>query len=234
MTGRDGAGKQVELGGDLLRRHGATPEEVGRRAEFPTMPTAESLAERLDQVHPAYVLPRQLLLSQDRAAWLGEQLTRQIADEGVEGIVGDSWTTTESGDAVKVGEFTRALYEVERAERQHLSDLSVKIARLGLDTDAARSSTARTIAVALEIIVGELGFTLADATVLRAAQRAGLAARAAMGLDDGPDAERMLGKSVTDAERVTLLRSALTRAQRAVREAGGTVPGGRRGKAATQ
>lgn len=217
---------QGELGGDLLRRHGATPEEVGAREAFPTMPAPESLAERLDQVHPAYVLPRQLLLAQDRQAWLSARLARQIADEQVEGIVGESWTVTESGEPVKMGEYTRALFEAERDERRHVSELAVKIARLGLDADAARSSTARTIAVALEHLVGELGLSLADATVLRAAQRAGLAARAAMGLDDGGVADRVLGSGLTDPERVTLLRAALTRAQRAVRGTGKAVRGG--------
>jgi hypothetical protein len=218
---------QVELGGDLLRRRALTPDEIGVRDELPLLADAETLAERLDQVHPAYVLPRQLLLAQDRAAWLGQQLARQIHDEGVEGIVGDSYTVTEDGEPVKVGEYVRALWEAERDERKHVSDLAVKVARLGLDADAARSSTARTIAVALEHIVGELGFTLADDLVLRAAQRAGLAARAAMGLDDGPAAEQMMGARLSDTERVKVLRAALTRAQRVVRGAGEARTGGR-------
>jgi hypothetical protein len=44
------------------------------RPPLPTLAAPDELAERIDRTHPAIVLPQQLLLAQERAAWLGDEL----------------------------------------------------------------------------------------------------------------------------------------------------------------
>jgi hypothetical protein len=189
-----------------------TSAEVVGPAAFPTVQTGEQAAARYDQMHPAWVLPRQLLLAQERAEWLGDQLRGQVDREGVHGVVGTSYQVTIDGRAVQVGEYTRVLFEQERAERLHVASLAERIAKLGLDPSSVTRSSARTLATAILGVVNELGLDRADDAVMRTMKRAGVAARRAMGLDDG-DPDVVIGPPLSPDERVRLLREALDRAE---------------------
>lgn len=159
------------------------------------------------------MLPRQLLLAQDRAAWLGEKLRAQVAREGVDGVVGDAYAITLDGRRVKVGEYARVLFEQERAERAHVAVLAERVARLGLDQRAALLDAGRSVVASLQAFVHELGFTLDDERVSRAAQRAVLAGRRAAGSDDG-DPDVLIGPRLSAEQRADVLRSALMVAER--------------------
>ena len=196
--------------------------EVVRAAGFPTAARDEDVASRLSATHPAVVLPRQLLLAQDRAAWLGERLRAQVEAEGVEGLVGEQVAVDRFGDVVKVSEYARVLAEQERKEREHVAVLAERMARLGLDEGAARLEAAGWIAASLMALVGELGLSMDDEPVRRVTQRAGLAGRRAMGRDDG-DPDLLVGPRMSPVERVAVLRAALMVAERAAGDGPGAM-----------
>lgn len=208
------------------------PVEIVRGAGFPTTPSAEEAHDRALQTHPAFVLPRQLLLAQDRAAWLGERLRAQVEREGVHGVVGAAFAITLDGTRVKVGEYARVLAEQERAERAHVAALAERVARLGLDQRALQVDAGGWLAASLQALVRELGFSLDDKLVSHAARRSALAGRRAMGKDDG-DPDMLIGPRLSAEQRVAMLRAALAVAERdaeAMRAASGqpAIPTGRR------
>ena len=187
------------------------PSEPARPA-FPTVTAPADLADRLDATHPAIVLPQQLLLAQERAAWLGAELRAQVAREGVDGVVGKSYVVTVDGNAVQVGEFARVLFEQEARERDRAASLAERIARLGLEQRGISADTARWMVAAIRALLGELGIGEDDDT-LHAARRAGLAGRRVAGHDDGePDV--LVGPRLSAEARVRVLREALASAER--------------------
>ncbi len=126
--------------------------------------------------------------------------------------VGDRGST--ELDRVATGEEIRGLVKLEADERDRAARLIKDALRLGADlqkTEVMRGYAA-TVSAALRVLIGELGLSMDDATVLRAAKRAGLAARRAVGQDDG-DPDLLIGPALTSAERGRLLADALTRAQ---------------------
>lgn len=188
-------------------------EVVHGGAGFPITPSAEEAHDRALQTHPAFVLPRQLLLAQDRAAWLGERLRAQVERDGVHGVVGDAFAVTLDGTRVKVGEYARVLAEQERAERAHVAALAERVARLGLDQRALQVDAGGWLAASLHALVRELGLSLDDELVSHAARRAALAGRRAMGHDDG-DPDMLIGPRLSAEQRAAVLRAALTVAER--------------------
>lgn len=149
----------------------AEPAELVPAVPLPTVPTPETLFDRLDATNPALALAAQLQLATDRAAWLGERLAEQVAREGIAGVVGDTLALDGDGEAVKLSEYARQLAEQEFRERQHVASLAERIARLGLDAGAHDRDMARTVADAMKALVIELGLSLDDQDVLEAAQR---------------------------------------------------------------
>lgn len=112
------------------------------------------------------------------------------------------------------GEQIRALVELEARERDRAAKLIDTCLRIGvsLHTVEVVRTYAGSVAAALQALVGELGLSMDDVPVLRAAQRAGLAARQALGQDDG-DPDVMVGPALSAAERVRALSAALAVAE---------------------
>lgn len=133
--------------------------EVRGSGEFPTVAPARSFNSRLAATDPALALPRQLLLAQDRAEWLGARLREQVAAEGVRGVVGDSFQVTLDGRPVRVGEYSRVLFEQERKERELVALLAERVARLGLgsDRDLRRGDLADAVAHGVRATLAALG-----------------------------------------------------------------------------
>lgn len=190
------------------------PSEPARPA-FPTVTAPQDLADRIDATHPAIVLPSQLLLAQERAAWLGDALRAQVAREGVDGVVGKSFAVTVDGQSVQVGEYGRVLFEQEARERDRAASLAERIARLGLDAGKIGADSARWVAESLRALVRELGLSDADDDTLHAARRAGLTGRRAAGFNDS-DPDRLVGPRLSPQARVRVLREALASAEREV------------------
>lgn len=142
----------------------APTAEVVARAPLPTVASADDLEARLDQTHPAMVLPAQLQLAQDRAVWLGERLREQVERDGVGAVVGAAYTVTLDGQRVKVGEYARVLFEAERREREHVASLAERVARLGLDRGAYNRDVAAWAVAAMKALACELGRELDERT----------------------------------------------------------------------
>lgn len=176
-----------------------------------------------------------------RARFLGELLEQQWQDAadgehhptddnstdgiggpgGTAGLVGFTYDSAVLGggdsaelERIATGEQVRALVELEAKERDRAAKLIKDAVSMGATMQQIEviRTYAGTIATALQTVVGELGFTLDDEPVLRAAQRAGLAARRQLGQDDG-DPDVHIGPPLSPSERVTALRAALQRAE---------------------
>ena len=189
----------------------AVPNEPARPA-FPTAAAPREVAERVAATHPAIVLPQQLLLAQERAAWLGDELRAQIAREGVDGVVGKSYAVSVDGGPVQVGEYARVRFEQEARERDRAATLAERIARLGIDAGKLDADAVRMVVGALQTFVVEVGLSMDDEDTLHAARRAGLASRRAVGVDDG-DPDRLVGTALTLRARARLLRAAADEAE---------------------
>ena len=187
------------------------PTEPARPVS-PTLAAPQELDDRIDGTHPAIVLPQQLLLSQERAAWLGDELRAQIAREGISGIVGRAYTVTVDGEKVQTGAYARVLFDAEHREWVHAASLAERIARLGLDARSLQGDTPRSMVSAIRALLAELGVREDDDS-LHAARRAGLVGRRAAGCDDG-DPDVLAGPRLLAEVRVRVLRGALERAER--------------------
>jgi len=168
-----------------------------------------------------------------RARFLGELLEAQwLAAEGEpgagldgppesSGLVGYTYAAEVVGSGAGAtlersvtGEQIRALVVLEAAERDRAARLIDTCLKIGvaLHTTEVVRSYAGSVAAALQAMVAELGLSLDDVPVLRAAQRAGLAARKALGQDDG-DPDVQVGPALSAAERVRALSAALAVAE---------------------
>ena len=169
-----------------------------------------------------------------RARFLGELLADQLdahgGDEGnpydytggglapeVRGLIGQTVQVSVVGngpsaelDVTPTGEEVRALVRLEAEERDRAARLIEKALRIGVSLQQVEMlrTYGTTVATALQTYTLELGLSLDDEPVLRAAQRAGLTARRQLGQDDG-DPDRVIGPRMAPSERVTALREAL-------------------------
>lgn len=148
--------------------------ELAAPNTLPVVPSAAGVDERLAATDPATVLPAQLLLATDRAAWLGARLREQVEIEGVHGVVGDTYEVTMEGRAVRVGEAARVLFELEARERDRVATLAEKIEKLNLRStaQARHQDVGRWVAAALNLFAIELGLDLDAPEVNDAALRA--------------------------------------------------------------
>jgi hypothetical protein len=179
-----------------------------------------------------------------RAAFYGELLQQQMdAEHGTgggtrdgavvgAGLVGFTYATNVVGPArdqevelTATGEQARALVELEYRERREAARLIERAVAMDIDLRRADviQSYAGTISAALQALVLELGMSLDDEPILRAAQRAALSARRMMGHDDG-DPDTHIGARMSAAERVESLRAALAVAERAAASAAAAAP----------
>jgi hypothetical protein len=104
---------------------------------------------------------------------------------GLGALVGTLYSGDGEGGRIATGEAIRALVALEREERDRAAKLSREGIRLGLEAkqvDAMRTY-GRTVVEAMRALCGELGVSWGDAATRRAAQRAVLGARAALGFD---------------------------------------------------
>lgn len=137
------------------------------------------------------------------------------------GLIGFTYAATvvgvgsdQSVEMVPTGEEVRALVVLEAQERDRAAKLIEKALKVGIQLQQLEMlrTYGTTIAAALQTFVVEVGLSLDDEPVLRAAQRAGLTARRNMGVDDG-DPDRIVGPRMAPAERVAALREALRAAE---------------------
>lgn len=164
-----------------------------------------------------------------RAEFYGELLAEQLdkasseATDGspTSGLIADTITVSVVGNgpsaelaATPTGEEIRALVELEAKERDRAAKLIRDAVSMGATIQQVEMlrTYGNTIAVALKAFVLEVGLSLDDEPVLRAAQRAGFDARRALGADDG-DPDRLVGPRMAPTERVTALRHALAAAE---------------------
>ena len=147
----------------------------------------------------------------------------RMGDDGdpVPGLIGFTYSATVTGppsdqaiEMVPVAEEIRALVRLEAEERDRAAKLIERALKIGVQLQQIEMlrSYGTTIAAALQTFVVEVGLSLDDEPVLRAAQRAGLTARRNMGVDDG-DPDRIVGPRMAPAERVAALRVALQAAE---------------------
>lgn len=148
---------------------------------------------------------------------------------GAGGLIGYTLATNVTGpvanqeiEVTPTGEEVRALVKLEAEERDRAARLIKDALKVGISLQQVEviRSYAGTVAAALHTVTAELGFTMDDDIVQRAAKRAALAARRALGEDDG-DPDVHAGPALTAVERVRILREALARAeQRAALDGG--------------
>lgn len=134
------------------------------------------------------------------------------------GLIGYTYTAAVTMDGreanhlerVATGEEIRALVALEAAERDRAARLIKDAMKIGVDLQRVEvmRGYAATTAAAMRTLCTELGLTMDDALVLRAAKRAGLAARRAVGSDDG-DPDVLVGPALSTDERRQVLRRAL-------------------------
>lgn len=160
-----------------------------------------------------------------RAEFYGELLAAQLdkaASEATDGnstsgLIAETITVSVVGNGpsaelqeTPTGEEIRALVELEAKERDRAAKLIKDAVSMGAQiqqTEALRTY-GNTIAAALQTFTVEVGLSLNDEPVLRAAQRAGLTARRQLGQEDG-DPDRLVGPRMAPGERVSALREAL-------------------------
>lgn len=185
-----------------------------RRGWFPRV--GDGVTERVSMIDAYADL---VAVSMARARFLGELLAEQIeaADPPVQGLIAETLTPTVVGNGpsaelelTPTGEEIRALVVLEAQERDRAAKLIEKALRVGVQIEQleALRTYGTTIAAALQAFVLEIGLSLDDEPVLRAAQRAGLTARRQLGAEDG-DPDRLIGPRMAPSERVTALREAL-------------------------
>lgn len=141
--------------------------------------------------------------------------------ETAAGLIGYTYSSAVVGhgdgatlERTATGEQIRALVELEGRERDRAAKLIESCLKIGVELEQVEviRAYARTISVAIQGIVSELGLSMTDEAVLRAAKRSALAARRAMGQDDG-DPDMHIGPAPTAGERVRVLRAALDTAE---------------------
>jgi hypothetical protein len=104
---------------------------------------------------------------------------------GLGAIIGHTFSGDGMGGTIATGEAVRALVGLERDERDRAARLAKEGIKLGLEAkqvDAMRTY-GRTVVEAMRQLAGELGVSWADPATRRAAQRAVIGARAALGVD---------------------------------------------------
>lgn len=172
------------------------------------------------------LLEQQWQSAQDGEPYPGEEdadATGLGGPPGTAGLIGFNYDSAVVGggrgegaslERVATSEQVRALVELEAKERDRAAKLIKDAVTMGATMQQIEviRTYAGTIATALQTVVTELGMTLDDEPVLRAAQRAGLAARRQMGQDDG-DPDVHIGPPLSPQERVAALRAALDRAE---------------------
>lgn len=138
-----------------------------------------------------------------RAEFYGILLADAYAREGTGALVGHKLDVDRFGDTHEVAEATRGLAALEAEERDRAAKLIREGVRLGIEAqkvDVMRSY-GRTVVEALKALCGELGIPW-EVEARRAAQRAILAARTALGYQvTAPD---RAGPALTEAERARL------------------------------
>lgn len=120
---------------------------------------------------------------------------------GLGALIGDTYASDGAGGRMATGEAIRALVALERDERDRAARLAKEGIKLGLEAkqvDVMRTF-GRTVVEAMRQLSGELGVNWADPATRRAAQRAVLAARAALGVDVRSPNE--IGPALTPEER---------------------------------
>lgn len=143
----------------------------------------------------------------------------RMGDDGdpVPGLIGFTYSPQVVGppadqavEMVPVGEEIRALVKLEAEERDRAAKLIERALKIGVTLQQLEMlrTYGTTIAAALQTFAVEVGLSLDDEPVLRAAQRAGLTARRTLGQDDG-DPDRLIGPRMAPGERVSALREAL-------------------------
>lgn len=115
-------------------------------------------------------------------------------------------------ESVATGEEIRGLVKLEADERDRAARLIKDALKIGLDLEKIEvmRGYAQTAAAAMRTLIAELGLDCNAEPVLRAAGRAGLAARRALGHDDG-DPDVHAGPALSSAEQARVLGDALTR-----------------------
>ena len=150
---------------------------------------------------------------------------RQPRDEspdgppGISGLVGYTYQAAVVGvgeaatyERAPTGEEIRGLVRLEAEERDRAARLIRDALRIGVDLQRTEMMLgyARTASAAMRALIGELGLDVHSEPVLRAAGRAGLTARRALGHDDG-DPDVHAGPALSPAERARVLDDALAR-----------------------
>lgn len=198
---------------DLLESYAELVAVAMARARF----LGELLADQLDREGE-----RAEQRARDRAPTALDELdpaAPRPGDDGdpVPGLIGYTYAATvvgvgtdQSVEMVPTGEEVRALVKLEAEERDRAAKLIEKALKIGVTLQQIEMlrTYGNTIAAALQTFAVEVGLSLDDQAVLRAAQRAGLGARRQLGQDDG-DPDRLVGPAMAPGERVSALREAL-------------------------
>lgn len=176
-----------------------------------------------------------IAISMARAEFLGALLAEQIAADGEgdtaawdpdaeprgpevgAGLVGFTYAASVVGEGgrdgathlerVATGEEIRALAKLESDERDRAARLIKDAMKIGVELHAAEAmrTYGASIAASLQAFTRELGIDEHAPEVERAAKRAVLTARRAVGQDEG-DPDRIVGPALTEAERERVLR----------------------------
>lgn len=120
---------------------------------------------------------------------------------GLGALIGYTWAGDGQGGTIATGEAVRALVRLETEERDRAARLTRDGIRMGLEAKQAdvMRGYGRTVVEAMRQLCGELGVDWSQAATRRAAQRAVLGARAALGVDVRSPAE--IGPPLTPEER---------------------------------
>lgn len=181
---------------------GKTEERIARRMAQ-QLPTFGSPELRPVQFAEAYGMLTAVSLA--RADFYAQLLAEQYEREGMSGLIGHKIDVDKLGEEHEVSEEVRALVKLEASERDRAERLIKDGLRIGIQAqqvDVMRSY-GRTVVAALRALCGELGITWEDEATKRAAQRAILSARTAVGADvSAPD---HAGPGLSEAERARIL-----------------------------
>lgn len=198
-------------------RQWADPADPTLPPPDPTGETEARLARQLSQRMPHLGTPelRQIQLAEAyaqlvavamaRAEFYGELLAEAYEREGFGSLVGKKIAAAgKDGVLYEASEELRALVTLEAQERDRAATLVEKSVRLGLEArrvDVLRSY-GHTVVASLKAMCAELGIPW-EVETRRAAQRAILAARTALG--HGLDAPDAAGAALSPEERAKLL-----------------------------
>lgn len=161
---RDGTlcGARVIPGTKKCKTHAGVSKDVAR-AKGAVVLELKSWGLGDSTVDPGEVLLRLVTQSAWRAERYAAEVQRMVTQAGSlqEALTGESWSTSESGGSVKVGEYIRAMAKLESDERDRCANFATKAVAAGLAERQVRLAEQQgaMLASVIKAVLDDLGLT---------------------------------------------------------------------------